>query len=124
MTIEACRCKYILRWFTNGDFFQTFGQQWALYPGTSTATLCLTLPRQRLNWFTIVSSLRKFAECLYCNVNPLPILLVLVSSHGVHLSHTVYTVVQVTFICSYVHTSILSHIHTQHIHHIIHTWLH
>ncbi|AES75787.1 hypothetical protein MTR_6g059610 [Medicago truncatula] len=35
------------------------------------------LHRQRLDLFTIVSSPRKFAECLYCDISPPPILPVL-----------------------------------------------
>ncbi|KEH32662.1 hypothetical protein MTR_4g133385 [Medicago truncatula] len=49
-----------------------------LYPqGASIATLCQFLHRQRLDLFTIVSSPRKFAECLYCYISPPPILPVL-----------------------------------------------
>jgi hypothetical protein len=126
-------------------FFQTFRQQWALSPGASAATLCQFLHCQWLELLTIISYPRKFAECSYCDVS-LPPILRLVSSHRVHLSHTVYTVIQVTihtiiyscnhtFIHSYIHTSIrsynltfiLSHVHTfmhtRHIHNVIHTWL-
>ena len=42
--------------------------------GASVATLFRVLPRQRLKLFTRVSSLRKFAECLYCDASPPPIL--------------------------------------------------
>jgi hypothetical protein len=40
----------------------------------SISTLCRVLPIQGLNLFTIISSPRKFAECLYCDVSSLPIL--------------------------------------------------
>ena len=49
-----------------------------LYPQeTSIVTLYRVLPRQRLNLSTIMSSPRKFAECLYCDITPPPILPVL-----------------------------------------------
>jgi len=49
-----------------------------LYPQeTSVATLYRVLPRQRLDLFTIISSPRKFVECLYYDVSPPPILPVL-----------------------------------------------
>ena len=109
---------------TNGDFFQTFGQQWALPLGGIDRYLVSGLPRQWLDLFTITSSLRKFAECLYCDVTPPPILPVL--SHFIeftcHMQLYRRTVIQVTFIHKfiqlYIHTSILSHVHTQHIHNI------
>jgi len=98
-------------WVNNGLYLQ----------GTSVATIYRVLPRQRLDLFTIISSPRKFAECLYCDVTPPPILPVL--SHRVSLiicnytvvqSSTVYTVIQVTFIHTliqlYIHTLILSYI--------------
>jgi hypothetical protein len=135
MTAEAYQWKNTLRRFTNGDFFQTLDQQWALSPGASAATLCQVLPRQRLDLFAILSSLRNSAECLYYDVSLPPILPVLscLSSHRsytVHTNHTSYIHTFMhsyihAFIQSYIHTLILSHIHTlmhaQHIHGIIHT---
>ena len=64
-------------WPTNGDFFQTFGQQWALSLRGIDRYFVPGLPRQWLDLFTITSSPRKFAECLHCDVSPphiLPIL--------------------------------------------------
>jgi len=78
-----------------------------LYPQeTLVVTLYQVLPCQRINFFTIISFPRKFAECLYYDVTP-PLILPVLSS-------TVYTVIQVTFIHTfiqlYVRTLILSHI--------------
>ncbi|KEH28161.1 hypothetical protein MTR_5g070595 [Medicago truncatula] len=64
MTAEAYQWKDTLCRFTNGDSFHTFLSIMGLY-------------RQRLDLFTIISSPRKFAECLYCDVSPPPILPIL-----------------------------------------------
>jgi len=77
MTAEARQWRNTLRWSTNGDFFQTFGQQWALSLGSIDRYFVPGLPRQWLDLFTITSSPRKFAECLYYNVSSPHILLVL-----------------------------------------------
>ena len=75
------------------------------------------LPRLQLDLFTITSSPRKFAECLYCNVTPPPILHVL--SHFIEFIRHVQlynrTVIYGSYrhtnhINSYIHTLILSHI--------------
>jgi len=88
-----------------------------LYPQeTSVATLYRVLPRQRLDLFTIISSPRKFAECLYCNVSPPPILHVLsrfieFTRHMQSYSRTIiYSLYIHTLIQLYIHTLILSHI--------------
>jgi hypothetical protein len=112
----------------NGDFFQILLVNNGLYPQEAfVATLCLTLPRQRLDWFTIISSPRKFVECLCCDVSPPPVLPVLsrfIKSPVIYTSYSHTNYIH-TFIHSYIHTLILSHIHTfihtQHIHNIIHT---
>ncbi|KEH17627.1 hypothetical protein MTR_0004s0350 [Medicago truncatula] len=81
MTAKAYQWKNTLRQFTNGDFFQTFYQQWA-YPRRHELLPCdRFLHCQRLDLFTMVSSPRKFAECLYCDVSPPPILPVLSRFH-------------------------------------------
>ena len=96
----------------------------------SVATLCRVLHRQRLDLFTIISSPRKFAECLYCDGSPPPILHVLSRfielpvTFSPYKSYKLHSYIH-AFIQSYIHTLILSHIHTlmhaQHIHDIIHT---
>jgi len=96
------------------------------------------LPRLQLDLFTITSSPRKFAECLYCNVTPPPILHVL--SHFIEFIRHVqlysravlYNLYSHTnHIHSYIHTITHSYINTfthQRIHNIymisIPTWLH
>jgi len=99
-----------------------------LYPQkTSVATLYQVLPRQRLDWFTIIPSPRMFVECLYCDVSPPPILPVLsrfieFACHMQLYSRTViYSLYSHTnhirsyksrsFIQLYIHTLILSHIY-------------
>jgi hypothetical protein len=83
------------------------------------------LPHQRFDLSIIVSSPRKFAECLYCDVSPPPNLPV-VSCLIEFTCHVQF--IQSYKLHSYIHTLILSRIHTfiytQHIHNIIHTWLH
>jgi hypothetical protein len=71
---------------------------------------------KRLDLFTVVSSPRKFAECLYCDVSLPPILPILscfiespaIYSSYSHTSH-IHTFTH-TFIQSYIDTLILSHI--------------
>ena len=98
-------------------------------PGGIISTLCRASPRQRLNLFTIISSSKKFAECLYYDVSPPPILPVLSRFIESHLSYTVIQLYGHTKLYihpyklhSYNHTLILSRIHTlmhtQHIHSI------
>jgi hypothetical protein len=80
----------------------------------SVASLCQASPHQRLNLCTIISSPRKFAECLYCDVNQSPILPILSRfiKSSVICSFYSRTNHIHTFIQSYIHTLILSHIHT------------
>jgi len=123
MTAEARQWRNTLRWSTNSNFFQTFGQQWAYPQETSVATWYRILPHLQLSLFTMTSSPRKFAECLYCNVTPRSHLtcFCLVSSsssaicnYTVVQSSTVHTVIQITFIHTFIqlciHTLIPSHI--------------
>jgi len=115
MTAEARQWRNTLRWSTNGDFFQTLGSTMGFIPQeTSVATLCRILPRQQLNLFTIISSPRKFAECLYCDVSPPPIL------------HVLSRFVEFTYHMQlYSRTVIYSlYSHTNHIHSYIHTITH
>ena len=90
------------------------------------ATMCRALPRQRLDLFTIRSSPRKFVECWYCDVGPLPSLSVLsrlieFTCHIQLYSHK-KLYIHPYELHSHNHTLILSRIHTfkhtQHIHNI------
>jgi hypothetical protein len=74
----------------------------------SVATLCRVLHHQWLNLFTIISSPRKLAECLYCDVSPPPILPVL--SCFIE-SPVIYSSYNHTFIQSYINTFTYSYIH-------------
>jgi len=122
MTAKAGREKNTLRRFTNGDFFQTFDQPWA--------TFCQVLHSQWLDLFTVISlqgSLPSVCTATSVHLH----LTCLVSSHQVHLSHTVYTIIQITFIHPYIHTSIFSYIHIYThscVHNIctisVHRWFH
>jgi len=126
MIAKAHQRKNTLRRFTNGDSFQTFDQQWAISQEASVVTLCQILHCQWLNLFTIIPSPWKFAECLYCNVDPLPISLV--------LSCLIKSICHIQYMynhTSYIHTSILSYVHiythscVQNIYTTsIYTWLH
>jgi len=89
-------------------------KQWVFSQEASVATLCRASPHQRLNVFTIITSPRKFTECLYCDVSPPPILPVL--SHFIE-SHLSYTVIQL-----YGHTKL--YIHPYKLHSYIHTIIH
>ena len=98
------------------------GQQWALSPRDISCYLVPGFTPYAARLFTKTSSPRKFAECLYYNVGLPPIaIFCLVSSRSsvicnytVVQSSTVHTVIQITFIHSfiqlYIHTLILSHI--------------
>ena len=130
MTAGAYQWEDTLHRFTNGDFFQILWLTMGfISQGASISTLCRASPRQRLNLFTIISSPRKFVECLYCDVSPPPILPVLSRFIESHLSYTVIQLYGHTKLYihpyklhSYNHTLILSRIHTlihtQHIHNI------
>jgi len=101
-----------------------------LYPQeTSVTTLHRVLPRQRLDLFTIISSPRKFAECLYYDVSPPPILPVLsrfiefachMQLHSRTIIYSLYSQTShihsynYTFMHEYFHTLM----HTQHKHNI------
>ena len=87
-----------------------------LYPQeASVATLCQILHRQWPDLFTITSTPRKFAECLYCNVDPLPILPVLsrlvesiyhiqyIYNHTSYMHPFIHPYIN-AFICSYINT--------------------
>jgi len=119
MTAEARQWRNTLRWSTNSDFLQTFGQQWALSPKDTSCYLVPGFTPSAARLFTKTSSPRKFAECLYYNVGLPPIaIFCLVSSsssvicnYTVVQSSTVHTVIQITFIHSFI-TIIHSYINT------------
>jgi len=93
-----------------------------LYPQeTSVATLYWVLPRPRLDLFTIISSPRKFAECLYCDVSPPPILPVL--SRFVEFTCHMQLYNCTVIYSLYSHTN---HIHSyiRHIYTFIHRYFH
>jgi len=101
--------------------------------GASAATVCQVSYHQWPDLFTIISTPRKFADCLYCAVSPPPILRVLSYSIESPVIYSLYDRSSHihTFIHSCIHTSILSYTHTfkhtqrTHTHTIsIHTWLH
>jgi len=106
---------------------------------TSVATLYQVLPRQRLDWFTIIPSPRMFVECCTAMSVRLPsYLFCLVSSSSpvicnyiVAQSSTVYTVIQITFIHTNHIRSYKSHsfiqitfVHTNHVHSYNYTFIH
>ena len=89
---------------------------------TSVVTQYRVLPRLQSNLFTITSSPRKFAECLYCNVTPPPILPVL--SRFIEFIRHVQLYSRTVIYGSYSHTNhINSYIHTI-IHSYINTLIH
>jgi len=123
MTAEVRQWRNTLRWSTNSDFFQTFGQQWALSPRDISCYLVLgfTPSAARFIHNNIISKEVCWVFVLQCH-SALPFyLFCLVSSsssvicnYTVVQSSTVHTVVQITlihtFIQLYIHTLILSHI--------------
>jgi hypothetical protein len=133
MTAEAYEWKNALRRFTNGDFSQTFGKTVGFTPRRHQLLLCVGLYPVNGSICSRLYHLQGSfpSVCTAMSVRLPSYMSCLISLS--HLSYTVYSVVQVTSMHSYIHTnyihtSILSHIHifmrTQHIHRIIHTWLH
>ena len=127
MTAETYQWKEhfapIYKWRLLSDFWLNdgFSPQEA-----SVATLCRVLPRQRLDLFTNILSPRKFAECLYCDITPPPILPVLsrfieFTCHMQLYNRTVvYSLYSRTVVYSL--SSQTSHIHS-YIHTIIHSYM-
>jgi hypothetical protein len=102
----------VYKWRLLQDFWSTMGS----IPRRHQWLPCVVAsPHQWLNLFTIISSPRKFAECLYCDVSSPPILHV-VSCLIEFTCHVQF--IQSNKLHSYIHTFILSHIHTQHMHNI------
>jgi len=102
----------VYKWRLLPDFESTMGfipKRHQLLPYTR------FYPPQRLDLFTIISSPRKFAECLYCDVTPPPILRVLsrfiefachMQLHSRTVIYSLYS--QTSHIHSYIHTIIHS----------------
>jgi len=120
MTAEARQWRDTLRWSTNGDFFQTLSQQWALSPRDTSCYLIpgFTPSAARIVRNNIISkedlpsvctamSLRlpSYMFCLVSSSSPV------ICNYTVVQSSTVYTVKQVTFIHAFIQL-------------YIHTWIH
>ena len=133
MDAKACRGKNTLRPFTNGDFSQTFNQQWAVSPrGIS----CHLVPGFTSSMAQFIHNNINYEEV--CRVFVLwrqstSNLICLVSFHRVtcHISLYDRSSHIHAFIHSCIHTSIFSCIHTfKRTQHTltytiyIHTWLH
>jgi len=122
MTAETYQWKEhfapIYKWRLLSDFWLNdgFSPQEA-----SVATLCRVLPRQRLDLFTNILSPRKFAECLYCDITPPPILPVL--SRFIEFTCHMQLYSRTVIYSLYSHTN---HIHSyiRHIYTFIHRYFH
>jgi len=121
MTVQVHQMEeYTLCWFTNGDFFQfSIGlspQEVSTSPSINTT--CRALHRQWFDSSPMIPSPMEIGECLYCDVSPLPILLVqscfvkftcYIQSHNQTIIQSYnYTVAQVIY--SYIHVFIHSYI--------------
>jgi len=119
MTAEACRRKNTWHHFTNGDFFQTFDQQWAFSPRGISRYLMpgFTPSTAQFAHNNIISKEVYRVFVLRCQSTSH--LTCLVSSHRVHLLHRIHTVIQLysrtsfTTIHSYINT--LTHSYTTYI---------
>ena len=122
MTAEACQGKNTLRRSTNGDFFQTFYQQRAFSPRGISCYLVPGFTPSMIRFVhdgTIVNEVCRVFE-LRCQ-SPSH-LTCLISSHRVHLLHTIHTVIQLysrkscttihSCIHTFINTFICSHMHT------------
>jgi len=114
MTAEARQWKNILRWSTNGNFFQTLAQQWAFSPRDISCYLIpgFTSSAARLVHNNTIS--KDVCRVLYCDVSPPPILPVLSRfiEFACHMRLYSRTIIYSSFI------------HTSHIHSYIHTIIH
>jgi len=111
-----------LRWSTNGDFFQTLGQQWALSPRDISCYLVpgFTSFAARFIHNNIIS--KEVCRVFVLRCQSASHLTCFVSFHRVHLSYAIiqsYSHLQFiqsykshSFIQLYIHTLILSHINT------------
>jgi len=120
MTAEARQWRNTLRWFTNGDFFQTLSQQWALSLKDISCYLIpgFTPSAARLVHNNIIS--KEVCRVFVLRCHSASHLTCCVSFHRVHLSYAIiqsYNHLQFiqsnkshSFIQLYIHTWILSHI--------------
>jgi len=120
MTAEARQWRNTLRWSTNGDFFQTLSQQWALSPRDISCYLIpgFTPSAARLVHNNIIS--KEVCRVFVLRCHSASHLTCFVSFHRVHLSYAIiqsYNHLQFiqsnkshSFIQLYIHTWILSHI--------------
>jgi len=125
MTVETHQRKNTLRRFTNGDSFQTFDQQWAI---STRGISCYLVPgfTPSIARFVHDSTISKDVCLMFVlRCQSTSHLTCLVSSHLVHLLHTIHKVIQLysrtscTTIHPYINTFTYSHIHAeQHIHNI------
>jgi len=122
MTAEARRWRNTLRWSTNGDFFQTLSQHWALSPRDISCYLIpgLTPSAARLVHNNIIS--KEVCRVFVLRCQSASHLTCFVSFHQVHLSYAIirsYTRLQFiqsnksrSFIHSYNYTFIHEYFHT------------
>ena len=128
MTDEAHQRKNTLRWFTNGDSFQTFNQQWAISPRGISCYLVPYFTPSMAQFVHDNTISKEVFGCLYCNVDPLPISLVLscliksichiqyMYNHTSYIHTFIHSYIN-TFICSYIHTFMRTkHIHSINLH--------
>jgi len=123
MIVEAHQWKNLLCQLTNSDFFQTFGQQWALSPrdiscylvpgSTPSAALFIhnnIISKEVCRVFVLQCQSTSHLTC-FCLVSSSSSI---ICNYTVIQSSTVHTVIQITFIHTfiqlYIRTLILSHI--------------
>ena len=113
MTSEARQWRNTLRWSTNGYFFQTFGQQWALYLGDISCYIVpgFTLSAAQFDLNNIIS--KEACRVFVLRCHSASHLTCFVSFHRVHLSYAIIQLYSHTnHIHSYIHTIIHSYINT------------
>ena len=120
-TAEAHQWRNTLRWSTNGDFFQTLGQQWALSPRdiscylvpgfTPSTTLFIHNDTIPIEDFRVLVLWCRSTSHLTCHVSSIsPVIYNYTVVQVVHLYN--HMSVQVTSIHSYIHITIHSYINT------------
>ena len=113
MIAEACQWRNILRWSTNGNFFQTLGQQWALFQKRHQLLPCDGFCPVNGSICSkshyLQGSLPSVCTAMTVHLPSYLLCLVSLSLFVIYnsYSHT-----------NYIHTLILSHIHTHQIHNI------
>ncbi|KEH17457.1 hypothetical protein MTR_0014s0390 [Medicago truncatula] len=111
MTVEACQWKNTLCQFTNGDFFQTFGQQWALSPRDISCYLVLGFTPSTVQFVHSNIIFKEVCRVFVLRYQSASHLTYLVSFHRVYLSYTVIQLHFHIFTHSHIHTSIHSYNH-------------